>query len=82
MQDEQQQTGMIMPGAGANIMTSSVIGSNGKELSDILKDNIRKVQSDPAYIPQAQAIADQVKEIINLAKVEVEMVKAVSSLKN
>lgn len=79
---ETTATGMQTLPNKNGIMASSVIGQNGKALGDILMDNIQRVQDNPAYIPQAQAIADQVKEIINLAKVEVEMLKAVQSFKN
>jgi len=51
----------------------TVIGNNGQQLADILIGNIKKVQASPGYIPQAKEIASQVREIINLARIEVEM---------
>jgi hypothetical protein len=45
------------------------------ELKDILLDNIKKVQTSKEYIPQAQAVNDSVKTIIELAKAEIESIK-------
>jgi hypothetical protein len=46
------------------------------DLTAILKDNIRKVQSDAKYIPQAQAINNNVNSIINLTKLKLDIYKA------
>ncbi len=59
----------------------AVLGSVASELKDVLVDNIRKVQADKDFIPQAQAINDQAKSIIDLAKLEVEFIKAITYLK-
>lgn len=55
------------------IQQTSVIGSSGQELKDILMDNIRKLQSDKDYVAQAQAVNETVKTIIDIARVEVDM---------
>ena len=41
------------------------------EVKDILMDNIRKVQTDRNYIPQAEAIRENVDTLIELAKTEI-----------
>jgi hypothetical protein len=56
-------------------LDSSVIGQNAKALGDLIMENIAKVKKDPAYIPQANAINDQLKSLIELGKTQVEMVK-------
>jgi hypothetical protein len=45
------------------------------ELTAILKDNIAKVQKDAKYIPQAQAINNNVNSIINLTKLKLDVYK-------
>ena len=45
------------------------------ELKGVIMDNIRKVRSDPEYIPQAQAMAKQVQTLINLANLELNIQK-------
>lgn len=47
------------------------------ELKDVLLDNIKKVQENKDYIPQAQEINNQVKSMIDLAKTEIEFIKTV-----
>lgn len=46
-----------------------------KGLSEILFDNIQKIQESPHYIEQADAINNQAKSIINIAKVEIGLMK-------
>lgn len=41
-------------------------------IRDILLDNIRKVQDDPKYIPQAQSVTNTVNALVNLAKTEMQ----------
>lgn len=50
------------------------------ELSRILMDNIKKVQEDKEYVDQAQQVSLSVKMIVDLAKTEIEAVKAVSDI--
>jgi hypothetical protein len=60
--------------SGMNL-DSSVIGQNAKALGELIMENIDKVKKDPGYIPQANAINDQLKSLIELGKTQVEMVK-------
>ena len=46
------------------------------KLKDILMENIEKVKADKDYIPQAQAVKDNVDSILNLAKTEIEYLNA------
>lgn len=55
---------------------SSIITTNAGELTNILMDNIKKVQNDASYISQAEAINSQVKTVIDIAKAQIEMYKA------
>lgn len=63
---------------GGQIKT--VIGENSKALSEILMANIKRVQDDPNFIPQAKEIRDQVRELSNLARIEVDMVREMRML--
>lgn len=45
------------------------------ELSGILMDNIRRLQESPDFIPQANAINEQAKSMIDLCKAEIELAK-------
>ncbi len=56
-------------------------GDTMGRLRDILMDNIEKVKVDKNFIPQAQTISENAKALIDMAKTEVELYKAVSSLK-
>jgi hypothetical protein len=51
-------------------------GSVIRELKDVLMDNIKKVKEDKNYIPQAQAIKENVDAVIDLAKTEVSYMEA------
>lgn len=46
-----------------------------KQLQEILLENIEKVRTDANYIPQAKSINNNVNSIINLAKIQVMMLK-------
>jgi hypothetical protein len=46
-----------------------------KNLSEILFENIEKIKKDPSYIDQADAINSQAKSIIDIAKIEVDLLK-------
>ncbi|OFY87866.1 MAG: hypothetical protein A3F72_03055 [Bacteroidetes bacterium RIFCSPLOWO2_12_FULL_35_15] len=43
------------------------------KLRDTLLDNIEKVKADKEYVPQAKEISSSIGQIINLAKIEIEM---------
>lgn len=62
------------------IQQNTLIGSNGNEIANILMDNIRKIQENSSYIPQAQAMSDVAKTYIDLAKTEIEMYKVSAAL--
>lgn len=51
-----------------------------KELTSILMENIKKVQQDKGYVDQAQQVSQSVKMIVELAKTEIEAVKAVNEI--
>jgi hypothetical protein len=55
----------------------SILPKNGAatDLKKILLENITKVQSDPKYVEQANAINKSATAIINLARLEVEFFK-------
>jgi hypothetical protein len=50
------------------------------DLTTILMDNIKKVQEDKGYVEQAQQVSLSVKMIVDLAKTEIEAVKAVTDI--
>ncbi|QTE36003.1 hypothetical protein J3L18_23100 [Mucilaginibacter gossypii] len=66
---------MPSPQVSGALLESSVIGQNAKALGDLIMENIDMVKKDPAYIPQANAINDQLKSLIELGKTQVEMIK-------
>jgi hypothetical protein len=45
------------------------------DLITILQDNIKKVQDNAGYIPQAQAVNDNVKSIIDIQKMKLDYLK-------
>ncbi len=45
---------------------------------DALIDNIKKIQQDPKYIPQANEIQKSAKSLIELVKAEIEVAKMIS----
>lgn len=55
---------------------NTIITSKGSDLVNVLMANIQAVQQDPNYINQAKSINDSVKNIIEMAKVEIEMIKS------
>ena len=48
-------------------------------LSNTLLDTISKIQNDAGYVPQAQAINDTVKSIIDLEKVKIQTLQLLKS---
>lgn len=48
------------------------------EMIAILRDNIAKVQADPAYVKQAQQINNNVNSIINIVKTKMDFIKQMS----
>lgn len=53
-----------------------------KDLITILRDNITKVQQDKSYIPQAQAVNNNVNSIINVTKLQLDVYKQFKGKKN
>ena len=45
------------------------------DLADIVMSNIKKIQEDKEYIPQAKAIHDGIKTLVNMAKLDLQMQK-------
>ncbi|HEY4148923.1 MAG TPA: hypothetical protein VGM41_08340 [Chitinophagaceae bacterium] len=79
LQTKGQEAGLSVIPADNSMMAKTVIGQNGQALVDILKDSITKVQNDPDYIPQATAIRENIREIIDLAKVEAQTIVALNN---
>ena len=50
-------------------------GDSILNLKEVILSNIKTLQTDKEFIGQASAVNDQIKSFIDLAKVEVEMVK-------
>ncbi len=48
-----------------------------QSLTEILMDNIKKVQTTPTYIHQAKSVNESIKNIIELKKTQIEVVKLV-----
>jgi len=67
---------MVVPQAAAILNNSGLA-----DLSKVLLDNIKKVQENKDYIPQACEIRDQVKTFIDLAKVQIDCVKVMQGNK-
>lgn len=73
----------VSPGQDLEVIAPapSVIRTNASNLANIIMDNITKLKTDKAYIPQAQEINNAVKTMIDLAKVEVEYMKTINSMR-
>jgi hypothetical protein len=53
--------------------------SQADDLIAILKENIAKIQENPGYISQAQAVNENVKSIIDIQKMKLDYIKQVRS---
>lgn len=62
------------------MIRGSVTLGSAAQLRETLMINLKKVQDDPSYIPQAQAVNQTVSTIIDLAKAEVDMINAAAKL--
>lgn len=62
-----QQTGLevVTPS-----LINTVIGSNAKDIAKTILENIQRVQEDPKYIPQAEAINSQLKTLVDLGNLK------------
>lgn len=63
------------------VVEVKALGSAG-EIKDIIMDNIRQLRGNPAYIPQAQAINESVKVLVEVAKTEVQMLDIMHKIKS
>ena len=52
------------------------------EIKDIIMDNIRQLKNNPAFIPQAQAINESVKVLVDVAKTEVQMLEVMHKIRS
>lgn len=52
-----------------------------QSLTDTLMDNIQKIKENPEYISQAQAIATQAKQVVDIARTQVEVFKLTQGVK-
>lgn len=50
------------------------------DLSAVLTENIRKLQTDPKFIEQARAINEQAKTLIDLKKLQLDVIKTARDL--
>ena len=64
----------------SDVIASTIIGTNASELTSILMDNIKRIQSDASYIAQAEAINNNVKSIIEVAKAQIDAFKVMKGI--
>lgn len=57
------------------VKAQTAVQQNSSKLSGIIFDNIEKLNKDAGFIPQAQAINEQLKSMVDLGKAEIEMMK-------
>lgn len=59
-----------------------IIGNKSKidRMYDIMFDNIERLKMDKEFIPQAQAMNEQIKSVIDLAKTEVMAAKMMNAI--
>ncbi len=69
--ENNQQTGSLVFGGGVLL-----------ELKNTVMESIRKVKDNKEYIPQATAINEGVKQIVELAKTEIAFMETVHKLKD
>lgn len=72
---ERENKYLTTPSAVTTTGTNTLISQQGFDIASMIKENIDKVKSDPDYVPQAEAVNNAIKVFIDLAKVEVEMIK-------
>lgn len=71
----------IAPTTGIDlIIRQTTIGSMAKELKDEAMEAIRNVKKDKSYIPQAHAINEGIKNILEIAKTEIEMFRTIAQI--
>lgn len=69
----------FLPTSSENGTTSLQVLPKDREflasLSATIKDNIEQVKKDKSYIPQANSINNSINTLVNLAKIELQMLK-------
>ncbi len=79
----EQGSGLQLTNPASGMKVNTVIGQNAVALSTILLDQIEKVQQNPAYLPQAKEVRENVKQLIELGKAEIDMFRiAAQTMKN
>jgi|GEM_PF-3404884 len=81
MENQNNELAVMEQGSGLQAMGQTdlpyktIIGQTASQLSEILMNNIQKVQDNPNYVPQAKEVRDNVRELVNLARVEIDMIR-------
>jgi hypothetical protein len=81
MEDQNDKVAVMEQGSALQILGEkgmpfkTIIGSTASQLSEILMANIKKVQTNPEFVPQAKEVRDNVRELVNLARVEIDMIR-------
>lgn len=71
---ERGEVSTIIKDVGIQSNKSVTIPNNTfLELKNVLLENIQKVRENKDYVPQAKEISNSIGQLINLAKVEIEM---------
>ncbi len=66
----------FIPVGGVRNMGLAQVNKNQfEDVKSIIKNNIEKVQSDKSYIPQAMEVNNQIKSLIEIAKMEIDAFK-------
>jgi hypothetical protein len=73
--DYNSASGIVKAEAHPALSVITSQASTMQDLGEILKSSIERVQKDPGYIPQAKEIGSNVKTMLQLAKLQLEMVK-------
>ena len=81
MEDQNNKVAVMEQGSDLQVLKEqgmpfkTIIGETAGPLSEILMANIQKVQNDPGFVPQAKEVRDNVRELVNLARVEIDMIR-------
>ena len=73
----QRRTGVVLPTAAPDVVTPT---TTLHDVNQLLLDSMRRVRDDPAYAPQAKALADTAQVIINSAKAQVEAARVIAQM--
>lgn len=81
MENQNNQLAVVEQGSDLQLLKEqgmpfkTIISETAGPLSEILMANIKKVQNDPTFVPQAKEVRDNVRELVNLARVEIDMIR-------